>query len=192
MRTFTNMTHLLRRFARDESGVATLQFILVFPIFILFFGMTYESGMISLRHVMLERGVDLTVRDVRIGAMADPSRESLKRRICANALILPDCENQLRLEIFIRDAHSWVNIPTSVACVDRGNPAPPDEDDARNQLNNNQLVILRACARFDPVLPTTGIGKSIVESSAGNTAAAGSYALVSTASFVVEPFKRAP
>ena len=181
----------IRAFVRDEEGAATISFILVFPAFMTFFLMTYENGMISLRHVMLERGVDQTVRLVRIGFLEDPSREDLKAFICAYATLIPNCENELRLEIVLQDAHNWDEnaIAANAQCVDRGNPAAEEEDDDPNTLENNQLVFLRACARFDPVLPTTGIGRAIDASTGGDAAAAGSYALISTASFVVEPFK---
>ncbi|MFG5383288.1 TadE/TadG family type IV pilus assembly protein [Yoonia sp. R2-816] len=178
----------LKTFARDEDGTASLEFVLAFPIFMLFFGMTYENGMISLRHVMLERGVDLAVRDIRIGRVTDPSRERIKTDICDYSLIIPDCMNQLQLEVLVRDPHTWVAVPPEVTCVDRGDP--DDADNTPNVLGNNQLVFLKACARFDPVMPTTGIGRAITKAAEGDTAAGGSYALVTRASFVIEPFKR--
>jgi len=190
MRTFRSIATCLRAFAREEDGAATIGFVTAFPVFMVFFLMTYENGMITIRHVMLERGLDLTVRQVRIGALVDPSREELKRMICDNSLLIPDCMNQLQLEILVRDTHAWDSISRDVQCVDRGNPPPPDADDAPNALENNQLVFLRACARFDPIMPTTGIGRAIAKASEGDSASGGSYALMSSASFVIEPFKR--
>jgi len=42
-------------------------------------------------------------------------------------------------------------------------------------------MILRACAKFDPVFPTTGLGKHIDKDGAGQ------YALTSISAFVQEP-----
>ena len=191
MKRLSPLMRGLRAFVRDEEGAATISFVLVFPAFMTFFLMTYENGMISLRHVMLERGVDQTVRLVRIGFLEDPSREDLKAYICAYGTLVPNCESELRLEIVLQDAHNWdeTAIAADAQCVDRGNPAAEEEDDDPNTLENNQLVFLRACHRFDPIMPTTGIGRAINNSTGGDAAAAGSYALISTASFVVEPFK---
>ncbi len=42
-------------------------------------------------------------------------------------------------------------------------------------------MILRACAKIDPVFPTTGLGKNMVKDGYGQ------YALTSTTVFVQEP-----
>jgi hypothetical protein len=73
-----------------------------------------------------------------------------------------------------------------VTCIDRGAAAQPVVEFTNG--GNNELMVLRACARIDPLLPTTGIGKAIVDNNSGS-AAGGSYALISTAAFVVEPFQ---
>ncbi|MEO1639926.1 MAG: TadE/TadG family type IV pilus assembly protein [Pseudomonadota bacterium] len=180
------MKSLLKRFVRDEAGTASLEFVLVFPVFFGFFLATVEAGMISVRHVMLERGVDIAVRDVRIGVMPEPDRDLLRARICDIAMIIPDCTTQLEIEMIQRDPNDWEAIPTTVRCVDRGNI---DDDNSNVEgTPNNQLMFIRACVRIDPFMPTTGLGKTIVDNNQGG-AAGGSYALVSRAAFVVEPFR---
>lgn len=42
-------------------------------------------------------------------------------------------------------------------------------------------MFLRACAKFEPVFPTLGMGDNLVKDGAGM------YALVSTSAFVQEP-----
>jgi Flp pilus assembly protein TadG len=174
----------VRKFTADETGIVTVEFLIVFPIFFGFFLMTYEMGVISVRNVMLERGVDMAVREVRIGAMATPTSALLKESICEYAQILPDCENQIELEMLVRDVNAWVDIPTDVACIDRS--VTTQAAVSFSNLGDNKLVFLRACIRVDPMLPTTGIGKAIVDSA--DDAAGGSYALIASAAFVVEPF----
>ena len=176
---------MIKGFRDDDSGTVTVEFVIVFQVFMLFFLMTYESGVVSVRHVMLERGMDIAVRDVRIGAISSPTQESLRERICDVAMIIPDCENQLQLEMVRRDPRSWDALPTEVQCIDRSVESQPVTDFTNG--GNNELVLLRACARIDPMLPTTGLGKTIVENNSGD-AAGGSYALVATAAFVVEPY----
>jgi hypothetical protein len=179
----------LRRFRDNEDGVVTVEFVIVFPVFMTFFLMTYESGMISLRHFALERAVDVAVRDVRIGAIANPTRNNLRARICAAAQLLPDCENQLQLEMIRRDPRNWVDVPGQVQCIDRGASVQPVVTFTNG--GNNELIFLRACIRLDPVLPTSLLGRTIVEANT-SSAAGGSYALVATTAFVVEPFRNTP
>ena len=180
------MNDLFRRFRNDESGTASLEFVLVFPVFFTFVLMTYESGMISARHVMLEHGVDKTVRNVRTGIIPVPDRALLRQSICDHSRIIPDCMNQLEIELLPRNPTSWVAIPSNFRCIDRGEVTQVPVEVGESA--NNQLMFLRACVRIDPFLPTTGLGKAVVESNSG-TAAGGSYALTATGAFVVDPFR---
>lgn len=177
----SNIFSKLRQFFRNEDGNGTLEFVMVLPGFLLFFTSAYEAGVLSTRHVMLERGLDATVREVRIGRIPIPTHENLTDRICEIASIIPDCKNQVRLEMVIRDPRAWVAPSSDVACVDREEEGDPVLN--FNPGNNNQLMILRACALFDPMLPTSGLGKEIPKESLG------AYALVATSSYVMEPFK---
>ncbi len=181
-----HFSKLLSKFARDEQGTASIEFVLTFPIFFGFFLMTYESGMIAAKHVMLERGVDIAVRDVRIGVLPNPTRAQLRQRICEVALIIPDCIAQLDIEMVQRDPRGWVNLNNTIECVNRG--AVDQEEIEVDATANNQLMVMRVCARIDPLLPTSGIGKAITRANDGD-AAGGSLALVSKAAFVVEPFR---
>lgn len=186
---FDRLRALTARFRSDERGTATLEFVLVFPIFVMFFLMMYENGMLSLRHVMLERGVDLTVRDVRIGRLSqDVTRDQLRARICQQASIIPDCLNQLQLELIRRDVRSWTNIDEAYRCIDRGASTQPATTFTPG--GNNELIVLKVCARFDPLMvgPLALLGTAIRTQNSGS-AAGGSYALMTTSAFVVEPYQ---
>ena len=189
IRVISFLRHRLARFAACESGTITVQFVIVFPMFVMFFLMTVEAGIISIRNVMLERGVDIAVRDVRIGRLPNPDKDELIARICEAASIIPDCLNQMQLEMIIRDPRNWVAVDPEVKCIDRSVTVQPDFPYANGA--NNDLVILRACARFDPFLaagPMAILGNAIRDNS--STQARGSYALVATSAFAVEPFNK--
>lgn len=171
-----------RRFVRAEDGNSTIEFVLVLPVFLTIFLMGYESGMLSTRHVMLERGLERTVREVRIGKIPSPTHDLLVTRICQYALLIPDCINQMRLEMVVRDPRAWTPIATRASCVDRDEEGKPVL--TFNTGLNNQLMVLRACALFDPMLPTSGLGKAIPEVKGGG------YGLVATSSYVMEPFQQ--
>ena len=174
----------LRRFRKDTDGNATIEFVLVLPAFMLLFTSAYEAGMLSTRHVMLERGLDVAVREVRIGkikAAPDKMHQVISQRICDVASIIPECMKNLRLEMINRDPRAWTNISDNITCVDRSLPNQPTVN--LNGGGNNELMVLRVCSLFDPMIPTTGLGKEIPKES-GNA-----YALVATSSYVMEPFQ---
>ncbi|NCO86154.1 MAG: pilus assembly protein [Rhodobacterales bacterium] len=169
----------LRRFHADEGGNGTIEFVIIVPVFIVIFLSTFELGMLMTRHVMLDRGLDMAVRAVRLGAIDPLTHETFKDAICDGAAIIPDCANQLKLEMRPLNPRNWGIIPDSLDCVDRDDPSIA----ARTFVTgvSNQLMILRACALFNPYFPTTGLGASLPRQSGG------AYALVSVSSFVIEP-----
>ena len=176
------ITKAVRSFRRNEDGNATIEFVIALPAFMLLFTSAYEAGMLSTRHVMLERGLDVAVREVRIGKMINPTHERLTERICEVASLIPDCANQLRLEMVSVDPVNFVAPSSDVACVDREETGTPVLN--FNTGLNNEVMILRACALFDPMLPTSGLGKQIPKESGG------AYGLVATSAYVMEPFQK--
>ncbi len=53
--------------------------------------------------------------------------------------------------------------------------------DAFNSGAGDELMLIRACAKFDPIVPTTGLGFHLPKDNTG------AYALISTTAFVNEP-----
>jgi Flp pilus assembly protein TadG len=148
---------------RDESGVTTIEFVIVFPIFFGFFLMSVESGLIAVRHVMLERGVDITVREVRLGNIANPTRQQLRESVCEVAGVIPDCLNRIEIEMTRMDPtvqSDWDNYDPFAECVDLGNMGSSTA--VIDPVANNQLMIIRTCARINPFLPTSILGKAII------------------------------
>ena len=169
----------LRRFHRTEDGSATIEFVIIFPVFFTFFLSTFELGMLETRHVMMDRGLDLAVRQIRLGILEPVTHEGFKQAVCDGATIIPDCMNQLKLEMVPVDPRAWAAMATARDCVDRGDPGVA----VRNFVPgaSNELMLIRACALFDPFFPTTGLGASLPRVSGG------AYGLISVASFVIEP-----
>lgn len=173
------MSRRLRRL-RDEDGSATIEFVILFPlVFGLFLG-TFELGMLLTRQVMLDRGLDLAIRQVRLGLVEEVTHDTLKALICAQRTMVPDCGNQLRLEMLPVDPRDLSALEVDIDCVDRSNPA---EDVRAFQVGvSNELMILRACALVDPFFPPNILGFRNVPTDVG-----GAHALVSATAFVVEP-----
>ena len=180
-RPMSRLGRLLRRFRRSEDGTSTIEFLFLFPAIFLLFGTTLEAGMYSMQQVMLERGLDMTVREVRIGLMDRPDHAKLVEATCRYALILNDCKSQLRMEMIKRTPVNFAPIARKVPCIDSVKD-PKDLDILPGA--NNELMILRVCVRLKPLMPGAGFGRALVEE-AGST----HYALSATASFVMEPYQ---
>lgn len=173
------LSSFLGRFFRNSDGTATVEFVLVFPAFMILFVSAFEAGLMMTRHAMLERALDMTVRAVQLNTATAPTHDQLKRMICNGAGILPDCMDNLRLEMVSIDPRDWQDFEREADCQDADQPYRP----VRNFQNGqqNQLMLLRACSLFDPIFPSTGLGKQL------SSGAQSQYALVSLSAFVMEP-----
>lgn len=169
------------RFLRREEANSTIEFVLIFPVFLAVFLASFELGMLQLRHTMLERGLDLAVRTVRLSSGTTPDYDTIRDKICEETLLVADCEANLKLEMVrLNPWTSFATIP-GADCVNRAVPFAP----VRSWVEGgpNDLLLLRACVLFDPMFPTTGIGYRLGQDF-GN---GGAYALTAKSVFVVEP-----
>jgi hypothetical protein len=172
----------LRRFSRRQTGTATVEFVILFPIFISLAVSAVEMGILTLRQVMLERGIDLTVRSLRIGTMVNPTFGEVKTAICDNAMIIPNCIDVLHLELTPISTDSWTVPTVGVTCVNRTEDIDPLIN--ANQINSgarNEFMLMRACSVFDPMFPNYGLGPKLP------TDESGGYRLIASTSFVNEP-----
>lgn len=170
----------LRRFARREEGHATIEFALVFPamLFLLLSGV--ELGMISLQHSMLERAMDQTVRDIRLSTGAAPQHDEIKDLLCERTGYISDCSDSMLLEMVQVDPRAWSAVSANATCVDKSEEVQP-KTIFKNDAKENELMILRACAKVDPVFPTTWLGANLVKDGAGQ------FAITAMSAFVQEP-----
>ena len=169
----------LRRFRLSENGSATVEFVLVFPAFIILFLSAFESGLLMTRQVMLDRGTDMAVRRIRLETKTAFTPSQVKRMICNAAGIIPNCVDNTKLEMRQVDPRSWTDVPTVADCVDVSDPYAPPR--AFQSGAPNQLMVIRACSLFKPMFPGAGLGFQLPRSSGDF------YALVSTTAFAMEP-----
>jgi len=169
----------LRRFLRAEEGSATIEFAITFPAVLFLLLSSVELGFVTLNHAMLERAMDITVRDIRLGTGTAPQHDELKDLICERAGFIKECDVNLRLEMIQIDPRNWSSLPGDPDCTDQSEEVAP----VRSFVNglDNELMILRACAKISPVFPTIGLGENMVKDDAGQ------YSLVAMAAFVQEP-----
>ena len=169
----------LRRLARREDGASTVAFALIFPVVIGLIFATLEVGLFMTRQVMLERGVDLALRDLRLGAVEDPSQEKLRSAICERTVIIRDCEQVLLLELRPVDTSSWAGLTDPVACIERAEEITPVTQFVAGQ--QNELMLVRACAIIDPILPGGTMALAMPRDPSGG------FRMVASSAFVNEP-----
>lgn len=166
-----------RRLAGQEDGTATIEFVLFVPVFLTVFMSAFESGLLMTRQAMLERAMDVSIRDLRLGWR--PTHDELKARICAVATVFPNCLNAVMLELRPVDTTTWSPLNTNVTCVERNAPVQPLTTFVQGVPN--EMMLVRACAVFDPIFPLTGMGLHLPLDVSGG------YQLAASSAFVNEP-----
>ena len=169
-----------RRLLRREDGSATVEFAISVPILLSIFIMGMEAGVVNLRQVMLDRALDLTIRDLRLGHLgAQPEFEDVRDRLCENAFLLPNCSSNLALELTSVTLDNWAPPSESVACVDRDEDIAPVN--AFTQAGQLRPTLVRACMIVDLMFPTSRLGLNLA------TDAQGGFQMMSFSLYINEP-----
>lgn len=184
-RSFTRWAARLGRAALHrlgrEDGTASVEFVIMLPVFMVLVFSAVEAGMMQLRYVMMERGLDLTVRELRLGQIHNPTQDKVKAEICRLSLVLPDCINTLMVEMRPIDTTTWTGLDQNTECVDRSKPINVQSATNFNSGTGDELMLVRVCGVYDPIWPTAGLGLKMQKD------ATGAYHLVATSAFVNEP-----
>ena len=173
------MIHRIRKFLSREDGVASVEFALMFPIVMGIFLMSAELGSIQMRQAMLERSMDVVVRELRLGKPEYRDPNYLKSAVCAEALLLSDCEDNMKLEMGTVKTRGFTYWDGSGDCVDRSKTANPVTNFSSGA--NNEIVLIRFCYMHDPVFPAFGLGSVLPPVGAGG------YKMMASTFFVNEP-----
>lgn len=173
------LSRAISRFRRSEAGNATIEFAITFPAVMMLLLSGIELAMSSLQHAMLERAMDMTVRDIRLGTGTSPQHDEIKDLLCERAGFIDNCSDNMRLQMVEVDPRNWNWAGGTTQCVDHAEDAEPVIE-FKQDAAENALMVLRACAKIDPIFPTTGLGAAMKGDD-------GQYALVSISAFVQEP-----
>jgi hypothetical protein len=100
--------------------------------------------------------------------------------VCDAAGFIEDCSSTLRLEMVPVNLRAFTGFPdVAPDCVDTSLPIEPVRGFTLGQAQ--QLMLIRACVKFKPVFPTTGVGKELEKDGTGRAR------MTSMAAFVQEP-----
>lgn len=169
----------LRRFRDNEEGSMVVPFALWTPVFLGLILSSIELGTVTIRHTAMERALDETVRDLRLGNGPSVDHATLKAEVCRRAAVLPGCEDTLHLEMLSLDMRNWETPPLQADCVDVAEAVNPQRNFSFGSAN--ELMFLRACYKYKPITPAGTLSSSLPTDDEGYTA------LVAQAAFVHEP-----
>ena len=177
------MNKFLRRFRKEEKGsVYLIEFVIMAPLLFMTFFFGFELSMHSIRQMQLDRGLEVTTREVRLNTSVQFTHDALKSAICANSGGLADCEDNLRLEMITTNPRTFASLPSDADCINTAQPVTPVRGWSLGQ--QHELMLLRACYRFVPLWNNIGLG-SVLDTNDGSDD--GYAKMVSISAFVQEP-----
>ncbi len=173
------IARMRRGFTGNESGTVSTEFVVLVPFLLSFITFSVELGIVTMQSAMLERGLDIAVRDIRLGTGTAPQHDAIKNSICENALVIANCREKLRLEMVPTDLRNLTALDPVPDCTDAAEPAKPLR--AFIPGGQNQLMLLRACLKYRPLFPEKILGRALFKDSSGETA------FIAMSAFVQEP-----
>ncbi len=174
-RLIAQIKHLLR----NEDGNPSVEFVIAVPAMLIVFAGFFENGLLMTRTIMLDRAVDMTMRELRLGHYPLPTKDLLKAEVCNRTVIFTNCLDAITVELTRVNTATWVLPTTAVACVDRDEDIEPVT--ALQIGQQNDIMLVRICVVQDAIFPTMGLGQLLAVDDKGG------YALVSVSAFVTEP-----
>lgn len=180
--------------AKEQDGAVTVEFVVVVPFILTLFFASVDVGISMLRQVMLDRAVDMAVRQIRLGNEDMDSVEEFRNAICnelrdSNGQVVStgmrsvmrasECMDGLAVELTTVDTTSFTGLDPTVQCVNREEDIAPLV--AFTPGADDELMLIRVCVAADPFIRLTGFLNSMPIN------ADGEYVVVSRGVFVNEP-----
>jgi Flp pilus assembly protein TadG len=170
--------NILRRFRRNRTGSAAVEFALVAPIFFAVLFAIMELALIFFASQVLETVAQDTSRLIMTGQAQDASytQTLFKDKVCANLTVMFDCKNGVSIDVQSYTQFSAVNIADP---IDSGkNFVPPN-----NYLPGGpgDIVVVRLFYKWP--LFVTGLGFNVANVGSNQRL------LTATAAFQNEPYK---
>lgn len=178
------MVQRVKEFSRCEKATATLEFCIVFPIIMILFIAVFETAMILIRQVMLERSLDNAVRFLRLTNNENVSAGDIRTYICGSTLVLSNCEDVLVVDLRVIDQANYTIPDEESLCVDSDgaiNPANEFTSGRGSDGTRNELMLIRVCAEIARIIPFSGFGLNLTRDNNDNVH------MTSASVFVNEP-----
>lgn len=193
---------------QDDDGSASVEFVIVFPVVIGMVLLIFEAGWVMTKMMMLDRGLDIAMRDIRLGKPDSGDRELIKQKICDRARIFTNCQFSLKVQMEeyvyepgwvatdAKDYFPWDapfcrddTPPEGVEPVSGTEPTPEETAAEQEEAANWNVggrdtnMFLRVCVTHNPMFP--GLGKLLLNRAADDEAnpLKQSYQLVAFSAF---------
>lgn len=164
---------------RREDGTAAMEFVLVVPVIMMIFMASFESGLLMIRSIMLERAVDMTMGELRLGHYPAVTNKLLKTEICSRTVVFANCIDNMKIEMDRVSTTTWNFPATPNRCVNRRAEAEPVV--SFTTPTDKDLMFVRVCVVLQAMFPSTGMALKLPMD------ADGGYGLITRTAFVVEP-----
>lgn len=144
-----NFLKRLRRFRRNEDGYSSVELVICATTFMTGFFWVFETGLIMTKQMMLDRAVDIVVRDLRLYNSPTFTHAYIKSRVCEISAVFKDCEQNLNIELDTYDQAAGYT--KQFSCYDKRQDLSPVT--AWNPGQRSEIIYLRACIIIDPMMP---------------------------------------
>ena len=178
------LTSWLRRLARAEDGTATVELVILLPAFVLVMVNAIEASVLMTRANLLDRGLDMAVRELRLNTDAPPGFDAFRALICERSGLPEGCVHALQVELQPVSTATWALLGDDARCVDRREEIDPltELDSEHYRVGGaDQLMMVRACLVVDPLTPNYGLGALLPKDPSGG------YRLIAVSAYVQEP-----
>lgn len=145
-----------RRFWHRTDANSSIEFVVFVPICLLILIAGIEAGVMTARQTMLERGMENTMRALRLGRLQPVTIESLRDRICRDTVILSNCRTTLLVELRRLEPRNIALPPGNAPCVNRAEQTVPAI--TLTPGVEHDLMLVRACMIIDPLFSISGRG----------------------------------
>ena len=175
------MRRLLSRFSSDEAGSSTVELTIVLAFFLMLVITMIEAGWLMTKSMMLDRGLEIAMRDIRLGKYTNPTADQVRGSICENAIVFANCQSLIKLEL--TPISNSADFPTDGAdCADRSitdlTLRPQDDFNAGSR---SEVMFVRVCMIVDPLVLRFGLGKMLDNDPNGG------IQMIAMSAFVNEP-----
>lgn len=157
-RLLRRLRRSLHRLWRHEDGTVAIEFVLAIPVVFTIFAVSMESSLFMIRQAMMERGLDLAMRDFRLGRMATMDHDDIREQVCARMAMAPNCTTRMRVWIEPVDTDFWAVDTTMSFCGDRNGLLEGPTTGSVMHGSRNELMFVRVCTIEQPIFPGAGIG----------------------------------
>ncbi len=168
------------RKAKREDGNATVEFVVVVPVFLLLFASIFELGLATVRLTVLEHAMDETMRDIRLSTDQVITHDQIRDRLCEHGGPLEDCKNSLKVEMVLIDRNNFTLPDVRATCINKAEDADPVTTVITNGAAND-LMFLRVCYTINPLFPSYGLSAQLKRDPNGD------MHMVATSIFAQEP-----